>query len=60
MCDKIIEETKTMPTKFNKEKQSVTICSNQYFLLLDKIEIKQKHLQPFHVKNNKLRDVLYY
>ena len=42
MCDKIIEETKTIPTKFNKEKQFVTICSNQYFLLLDKIKIKTK------------------
>ena len=42
MCHKIIEETKTIPTKLNKEKQSVTICGNQYFLLLDKIEIKTK------------------
>ena len=47
-CDEITEETKIVPT----------IAVSIYCYLI-KYRAKQKHLLPFHVTNNELREVLY-
>ena len=72
MCDEIIEETKTVPTSFNEKDIA---CKTQYFTFLFinyhciiavsiycyliKYRAKQEHLLSFHVKNNKLREILH-
>ena len=72
MCDEFIEETKTVPTSLNEERKfqnlsiyldllitiALLIAVNIYCYLI-KYWTKQKHLIPFHITNNKLRDVLY-
>ena len=75
--DKIIEETKNIPTSCNK-KNVACKTKNFYILLafllitialliavsiysyLEKYQAKQKHSLPYHMTNNKLREVLYY
>ena len=72
MCDEFIEETKTVLTSFKEKRKfqnlsiyldllitiALLIAVNIYYYLI-KYWTKQKHLIPFHITNNKLRDVLY-
>ena len=80
MCDEIVEsyneETKTIPTNFNKEKANGK-THNFYILLafslititlliavsiycyLINYQVKQKHLLPFYITNNELKELMY-
>ena len=74
-CDGVLEshdkETKTIPTNFNERKEiyillvfllitiALLITVSIYFYLI-KYRAKQKHLFPFHDKNDELNQALYF
>ena len=67
MCDEILKKKQKVTTNFN-EKKAICKTRNFYILLgfllitialLIKYKAKQKHLLPFYVTNNELKEVLY-
>ena len=74
MCDEIVEsydeqKKKTIPTNLNEKK---AIFKTQFLLItitllmaasiycfLIKYRGKEKHLLPFHVRNNELKEIMY-
>ena len=74
MCDEIIKQTKTIPTNFNEKNITCKIQNFLLVFLLITIAVliavsiycylikyraKKKHLLPFHVTNNELKEVIY-